>query len=209
MTEAEQLIYSFPLASYAKEEQEKLGNFIPTLGDTIYYVLNRYFVCEATITEISFILWKEGPEKSKWFYLFKEPDMKESIFWFPVSTGEKDRLGWDVTRNAGLDELQEYKDNGYQVVNYFVDVDLPVGHSFPIEFNSKDRYGEAYKYLDHALGVLKPFKRCRKRHKAMALHHFIRSSKKFIASTNGKSVNSMDWPHYRRYGERKIYHRRR
>ena len=210
MTKAEELIYSFPLGEFAKEMRGKIKDFVPHLGDIVYFRLNSYFVCEATITEVTFILHDGTKEKSSaWFYLFKEIGDADSHYWFPVSTGEKDELGWGKTRDADLTELQRYKDNGYKIVNILVDVDLPVGHSFDTQFSSKYRYEDAYKYLNDALKVLKPFKHAKKRHKSSALHRYVRNNKRFIASTHKKQVEQMDWPTYRMFKERKVFCRKR
>lgn len=53
----------------------------PRLGEVVYYCLNRVFIAEARIVEISFVLTKEGQEPSNvgtWFYLYDTE-------WYPKS----------------------------------------------------------------------------------------------------------------------------
>lgn len=94
------------------------------------------------------------------------------------------------------------------MVNWIIDVDLPIGYSFPLE-REPCKYERCFARLDHAFVHQVPMRGARKRHKAGALHRFIRQSKRFIASTHGKPVESMEWPHYTSYPERKVYCRRR
>lgn len=172
---------------------------IPMLGDTAYFCLDSIFVAEVSINEVNFVL-TQG-KKTNWFYIYLTPT--GVVSWFPVSTGEKDKLGWDITRNASDDELE-----GWTVTNWEVDVDLPVGHSSSLEY-APNKYERCFHNLSHALTYQVPIRHARKRLKAQALHNFIGRNKKFIASTHRKSVEAMEWEDYKRYPERRVFCRRR
>jgi len=187
MDNREEFIRTFTLADWIKEELVKYPDFIPCLGDTVYFKLNACFVCEARINEVNFVFAGENLP-TVWVFLFEDTEFEY---------------------NTTLEELKRYKDEGYHIANIEVDVDLPVGHSFDIQFSPKYRYEDAYKYLSHAIKTLDVFKNAKKRHKAEALHGFISHRKKWLAKTNKKSVNQMNFPHYRRIDERKVYCRRK
>jgi hypothetical protein len=173
-------------------------------GDTAYTILFEYpreprFVVEVEVQEVQMVFSHPGIEvdgrpESLWFNVVK--DDYELIG--PKLPPEKDELGW--TKVDCLDP-KLLLDDGITMGNWFVWVDLPVGHAL-------DPYYEVSPILDYLWPLTVPF-RGRKRHAKSALHKYIKSGKRFIASTHKKSVSRMNFPNYRRWPERRVYWRRK
>jgi len=173
----------------------------PSINQDVYFLLTNYLVCSAKVTSIDFVLYSNDSNLNKlnpsvWFYL--NPKMKDGYLLL-IPTGEKNKQGWPITREGSLNELVKYK-----IINWFVDIDLPVGHSE----TCNEEGDRIFTNLSKAIEQLKPCK-AKKKYKASVLHNYISEGKKFIANTNRKLVKVMSWPNYPRYEERKVYNRKK
>jgi hypothetical protein len=156
----------------------------PEIGATAYFVFDGdpRFAIEVKITAIDFFLYRKDIDKSIMFYV--SPDYPN---------------GYHCGQEPTEDELRSYT-----VTCWEVDFDFPLGHAEQIS----ERYGPLYLNITNAINILVP---ChpRKRVKASFLHRAIRGYKAFVQKTHGKDAPAINWPHYPRYGERKVYHRRK
>lgn len=175
------------------------------VGDTVYYLLLEYpreprFVVDAQITEVQFVIVHPEYVKEKhslWFNIDPRlPNGYELVG--PKLPIEKDELGWPKWHK--LDPALVL-DDGAKLGNWFVWIDLPIGHAL-------SPWTEVTPTLSHALEAATPF-RGRKRHAKSALNKFINGGMRFIASTHKKPVTQMGFPAYRRWPDRKIYWRRK
>jgi len=188
---------------------EYLGAYHPDTdplypGDTAYTLLLEYprnprFILEVKVWEVQMVFIHPeikvgGRPYSLWFNYTE--DGYDLIG--PRLPPEKDDLGW--TKTEPLDP-KLLLDDGIKMGNWFVWVDLPIGHAL-------DPYYEVSPKLDYLWRNIVPFKG-RSRHAKSALHKDIRNGKRFIASTHKKSVARMNFPEYRRWPERKVYWRRK
>lgn len=175
------------------------------VGDTVYYTLLEYpraprFVVDAKIVEVQFVIshptWAKE-KSSLWLNIDPRlPNGHELVG--PTLPFEHDDLGW---AKQGMHDPSLVLDEGVKLGNWFVWVDLPVGHAL-------SPWDEVTPYVDEALSCVRPF-RGRVRHAKSALNRYINGGMKFIASTHKKPVSQMGFPNYRRYPDRKIYWRRK
>lgn len=174
------------------------------VGDTAYILLLEYprnprFIVEVEIQEVQMVFTHhkikvDDRPYSLWFNILKDGCQLIG----PKLPPEKDALGW--TKTECLDP-KLLLDDGIKMGNWFVWVDLPIGHAL-------DPYYEVSPVLDYLWPNVTPFKG-RSRHAKSALHKDIRNGKKFIARTHKKSVEQMGFQNYRRWPERKVYWRRK
>ena len=175
------------------------------VGDTVYYLLLEYprnprFVVDTKIVEVQFVVNhpKYAEEKSSlWFNIDPRlPQGHELVG--PKLPIEKDELGWPKWESVSSEIVH---DVGVKLGNWFVWIDLPIGHAL-------SPWTEVTPVLSDALHYATPFKG-RRRHAKSALNKFINGGMRFIASTQRKTVAQVGFPKYRRWPERRIYWRRK
>lgn len=160
---------------------------IPWIGDQAFFLFDPYFVVEVTITAVDLVLFDPyGNCPTRWLYI--SPDFAD---------------GYDGTlpNEHGVNEkINTTNIRKYAIASWFVDIDLPVGHSI-----CSDADGLFWS-LSEAMKCVR-LRGAKKRHKRQALGEYVRRRKTFIASTQGKLVDSILWPSYTT--RRKIYNRKR
>jgi hypothetical protein len=178
------------------------------LDDTVYYHITRHFVVDVRIWELELILthpkYDEYGDKALWFRLFSKQCLENGEdpveFRVPLLPYEKDEQGWLKYEEGTLEFLRKCT-----LVNWYVGIDLPVGHNIDLD---PDDPCEGFPTLNDALRCAHPIK-CSNRVAKSALHRYIRRGQQFIAHTHGKPVSMMGFPRYRRWGERRVYWRRK
>jgi hypothetical protein len=173
----------------------------PEIGTTAYFVFagTPWFAIEVKITAIDFFLYHQDNMKSNMATTFRLGPRYPNGYHCYWPTEGVDASGWNKWREPTEDELRSCK-----VTCWEVDFDFPLGHAERID----EKYGPLYLNVTNAINSLVPL-RGRKRVKASFLHRAIRGYKQFIQKTHGKGAPAIAWPHYPRYGERKIYNRRK
>ena len=170
--------------------------FLLDLGDTVWFLLDQYFVVDARVKELDFVL--NHPD-----YTITRSDgrISPTTIW-----GHVYPEGIQLLANASS-ETFDFKSLGAEVIsgctlcNQEVWVDLPVGHAVSLD---DEIYLDEFKALCQVIP-----RRARKRHKTSALNWYLRDHMRWLASNHHKTFSQMGFPKYRKWPERKILYRKK
>jgi hypothetical protein len=155
------------------------------VGDKIWYPFNAYFVVEATVTQLVWVLTHPSFKRTLWAYAGKD--------------------GYKLITNTAENVFQfEYLDPtevlaGCTLCKQEVSIDEPVGHAVELGY-------DVFLTLGEALAAVHPHGPCRKRVKRAALAAKRRGTREFVSGTHHKSVEAMGWP---RLPRKRVYYRKR
>lgn len=159
------------------------------LGEKVFYPFDWYRVVEATITGLSDVYQVPGFEYSIWAYT------NETGFHVAMPSGNKNEGGWDIPN--WTNQLPD----GAELVNQFIDIDEPVGHSIQY-YPDYPGESEFFLTLEEALAHVKPSKRNKK--PRIKLKQYRNRRAGFIGGTH--TNNGYRWENpFKNLPDKKIY----
>lgn len=185
-------IFRLPKASYLPKDF-----FLLDLDDPVWFLLDQYFVVDARVEELGFVL--THPD----YNTTRESDGKiyPTTIWGHVYPEGIQLLANTSSETFEFKSLAAEIISGCTICNQEVWIDLPVGHAVFLN-------DEIYLNEDKALCQVIP-RRARKRHKTSALNWYLRDHMQWLASNHHKTFSQMDFPTYRKYPERKVLYRKK
>lgn len=146
------------------------------LGDRVYMpVWNGNIVIPCTVVEEEWVYSHPEIDSSIWRHKGKDEDGNDYDFLTISSNTETDELGWPIYHHINWSEYQEQ--DKLKIVNQFVSVDEPIGHSV-------QEGDEIFLSLEEALQQLIP---SRKKGLKQRLLRYRKNTQNFIAGTWGKN----------------------
>mgnify|MGYP001578229443 FL=1 len=163
------------------------------VGDKVFYPTSSFLIVECPIVETSEVINCPRLNETIWHNTYEDGTTKVL-----VPSKKKDECGWPIWRKATRRDLE-----GCTVVNQFLWIDEPVGHSIHLE-------DECFLTLKESKKAALQHIRSNVKHEPKSREYFTRDlsiqdmrrilyysrwcTRKFIASTHKKTVAEMKFP---------------